>query len=45
MEWENKFNGYGLNEHQIAIAHHIDSMLHGNTLWTVEDGFKDLQIF
>ena len=44
IEWKNKFNGYGLNEHQISIAYHIDSMIQGKALWSVEDGFKDLQI-
>ena len=44
IKWENKFNKYSFEEHQIAIAHHIDSMINGNVLWSVEDGFKDLQI-
>ena len=44
IKWENKFKDYELDEHQIAIAQHIDSMINGKVLWTVEDGFKDLQI-
>tara|TARA_Y100000592_G_scaffold50537_1_gene79909 strand:- start:153 stop:1124 length:972 start_codon:yes stop_codon:yes gene_type:complete len=44
IKWENKFNKFSYEEHQIAIAHHIDSMVNGNVLWSVEDGFKDLQI-
>ncbi len=44
FKWENKFKNHCLNEHQIAIAQHIDSMIDGKVLWTLEDGFKDLQI-
>ena len=44
LKWENPFLKYSFDEHQIGIAYHIKSMIDGNVLWTVEDGFKDLQI-
>ena len=44
FKWENPFYEYNFDEHQIAIAQHIYSMLDGKVLWSVEDGFKDIQI-
>lgn len=44
VSWKNPFSEFAFSEDQIAIALHIQGMIDGEVLWSVEDGFKDLQL-
>jgi len=44
ISWENNYFEHGFDESQIAIAQHIESMMNGDMLWTMEDGLIDLSL-
>ena len=44
ISWENPYSKFSFNDDQIGIASHIQGMIDGKLLWSVEDGFKDMQL-
>lgn len=49
ISWENSFYGSGLDEHQVAIAQHFDSMWNclensGEILYKPKDSFEDMAL-